>query len=359
MVTIREVKEDILQRARLRQETLERGAYDVPLHYSPLPLAELLDLLSQLEYRHNFLELAVPPPHPALHQRLKRFFKSLICKSFRWLMIRQVEFNTVALQQARAAAELMSAADQNHGEFMAALTALRLQVNALAQRLDRLETVPTGSESLSGNLSEEVQDAFLDKNAAYHLYLHYLKDHLPALTINCAQGDLLKLLISEGVTAEGIATDPALAEYCRERELPVIRAEAGDYLGQLADGCLGGIYLNAATGRQTPRELPELLGGCWSKLAKGGILIVDADNPDAPPHPTLSPQGGEDRVRGAVRPGLSVEVLRLLLDDQSFTLVDSIFSLPASKSAAEIAQTSTGLPFDRKQYRAYAIVARK
>ena len=140
-LTIHEIKEDILQRARLRQASIERGAYDVPLRYSPLPLARLLDLLSQLEYRRNSLELAVPPPHRALRERLKRFFKNFICKCFRWLLIRQVEFNTVALEHAQEAARLLDLADQNHGDVTAAVTALRLQINSLGQRLSRLEAV--------------------------------------------------------------------------------------------------------------------------------------------------------------------------------------------------------------------------
>ena len=99
--TIHDIKEEVLHRARERQASLSRGAYDVPLRYSPAQLTGLLDLLSQLEYRCDFLSLAVPPPHPAISERIKRFFKILVCKSLRWLMIRQVEFNAVALQQAR------------------------------------------------------------------------------------------------------------------------------------------------------------------------------------------------------------------------------------------------------------------
>src|SRR5262249_3162759 len=137
--TIQDIKEAILQRTRQRQAGLERGAYDVPLHFRPVPLAALLDQLSQLEYRCNFLDLAVPPPHPAFRERIKRFFKGLGCKGLRWLLIRQVEFNGVALEPARTAATLAALADKNHGDLLAALTALRLQVHDLDERISRLE----------------------------------------------------------------------------------------------------------------------------------------------------------------------------------------------------------------------------
>ena len=52
-LSIREIKETILRRARERQTKIERGEHDVPLHYTPLPLAKLFDLLGQLEYRET------------------------------------------------------------------------------------------------------------------------------------------------------------------------------------------------------------------------------------------------------------------------------------------------------------------
>src|SRR5438552_16385025 len=150
---IEEIKDAIVKRARARQAAIERGDYAVPLHYRPLPLPELLDLLGQWEYRRDALALAVPPPSPALAARLGRLCKLLVAQSLRWLLIRQVEFNTAAIRHAQALAELLAAVDRNQTEFLAAFTSLKLQVHALADRVAALERQPwTAAPSALGVL---------------------------------------------------------------------------------------------------------------------------------------------------------------------------------------------------------------
>jgi len=52
-------------------------------------------------------------------------------------------------------------------------------------------------------------------------------------------------------------------------------------------------------------------------------------------------------------------MLSLFLEQQSFTILDIVFSMPARAETVTVAAKSTGLPFDRKQYRDYYVVARK
>src|SRR5438132_8440103 len=144
--SVEEIKIAILERARERQASIARGALNVPLRYTALPLTALLDLLSQWEYRRDSLGLAVPPPAWGLAARLGRLCKSLVSRSLRWLFIRQVEFNTAAIRHAQALAEVLAVVDKNQAEFLAGLTNLKLQVHALngyfPQRLpaDRMAT---------------------------------------------------------------------------------------------------------------------------------------------------------------------------------------------------------------------------
>ena len=166
------------------------------------------------------------------------------------------------------------------------------------------------------------------------------------LVAGCQHGDFLRLLISEGVAAQGVERDAALAEACREQELPVSYAVAADYLDQLENGSLGGIYLSAAETCLAPRELGRLIGQCWRKLEKNGVLIAEAANP----------LGEAEESKWL--PQLQFELLSFLLDSQSFTIVDLLFSTPADRKAGECEQ-APGRPFDRKQYRHYAVIGRK
>src|SRR5207245_10940214 len=86
--TVREIQDGILHQARARQASIERGEYEVPLAYAPLPLTALLDFLSQWEYRRDALALAVPPPVPCLAPRRPPLCPHLILPLVTWLLLR-------------------------------------------------------------------------------------------------------------------------------------------------------------------------------------------------------------------------------------------------------------------------------
>jgi hypothetical protein len=363
---IQEMKEEIRRRALERQARIERGEYDVPIRYTPLPVLELLDLLAQLEYRVPSLDLAVPPWKPSWPERLKRFLKKGVCTALRWLLIRQVEFNTIALQQGRESARLHALADQNLGEFKAALTALKLQMHALAERLTQLEGRPmrarsrvalrhqaahgwTANGEAEGNEIRSISDAFPENTEeaglAYPAYLNYFKGRCNVLVLGAQRGDFLKVLLSEGIPARGVDADAQFAQFCCERELPVECAELSTYLARQEDGALGGIYFDLSYSSFTPRELGPLLGGCWAKLQKGAAVMVATRNPV---------RGVYEEANGSQLPA---ELLTFLIESQSFSVVDCFFSDPVDPEQPSVRRGDE--VFDSKQYRSCAVVGRK
>jgi hypothetical protein len=349
-LTIHTIKEEIRRRATERQARIARGEHDVPIHYAPLPMARLLDVLSQLEYRRDFLSLAVPPPSPSLSERCKRFFKQAVCTSLRWLLIRQVEFNTMALKHEHTAAELFSRTDQNQAEFMAALSALKLQIQTLTQRLVRLEADRT--KSVAETPARPWME-MTERPEVYQAYLPYFREEKDLLIVDDEGVDFLKFLLAEGLAARAVESDAALAEDAREHELPVLHADGLDYLNGIADGSLGGIFLGRRLGCRPPRELDPFLGRCWGKLRKGACLLIETWNPlcllaDA----SLAHAAPYERAT-------PVELLGFLLENTCFVIEDYLFSGPVSRDLECVAQAREGRSFDRKQYRAYAVIGRK
>jgi len=339
--TVREIQDGILHQARTRQASIERGEYEVPLAYAPLPLTELLDFLSQWEYRRDALALAVPPPAPGLAARWTRFCKSLVCKSLRWLLIRQVEFNTAAVRHARVSAEVAAVTDKNLAELVAAMTNLKLQVHALSERLAGLEAADAGS----GEAAMSPGDSS-NPPECYQAYFDYLKDADPIVVLGCGRGDFLRLLVSEGIQAQGVETDSNLVDFCRERELPVVQGKYQAYLDEIEDNSAGGIFLSPPSDL-TARDLTPLLASCWTKLRKGGRLLVETPNP-------------QFRLGSALGVHhLPVELLRFLLEGQCFSVVDSIFSRPEGHGMPPVTQTRENRPFDLRNYRTYAVIGRK
>jgi hypothetical protein len=343
--TIHEIKEEILWRARQRQASIERGEYDVPLHFVPLPLHRVVDQITPLDERYDFLHLAVPPANRSLLGRIKRVFKSLLCTGLRWLLIRQVEFNLLAVEQARASAEVLGEADRNLSELVATVQALQLQMHALRQRLARLENEPRNEEFSEEPRADNASLLGMEPCEAASAYLDYFKGRAPIRVIGCDRGDFLRLLISEGLSAQGVEPEAARAEYCRERELPVVCADPVDFLRRLKAESVGGIFLSSSLLYLDRPTLGFILGHCWSAIAKNGLVIAEFAN-------------GVSR-RGLAPPELTAELVSFLLESQSFTVVDHIFSAPIHSALPAVTHARQGRPFDRNQYRLCAVVGRK
>jgi Methyltransferase domain len=234
-------------------------------------------------------------------------------------------------------------------------------VNTLVQRLARVEDAKTARRAVTKQAvaaSPPVPAGGLDLLAApqpfpddeeeekQRVYAAYFADRGPILNIGCGRGDFLKVLLSEGFQVEGIDADRGRVDELQDRELPVRCEEAIDYLSHVGDGLLGGVFLNHVFDGLAPRQISNLLALCWLKLKKGGVLIVETDNPAC--------------VAGsAVESTFSVDLLSYLLESQCFALVDQVFSRPIHAELPGLVQSSTGDTYDMKQFRNYALVGRK
>lgn len=331
--TISEFQQAILQQAQMRQAALQCGELDVPIHYSPLPLTALLDLLAQLDYRQDALALAVPPRDRSVTGYVKRSLKKLVASALRWAFIRQVEFNRVAFKHARETDDLLIRADRNHAEFAAALTALKLQVHTMNERIQQLEGGVAGHE-----LAPESDLSLLHSH-----YIDCMRNHQPIIVM-AGGADLMKTLVAEGLQAQGVETDTQRADDLKERELPVILADAHDPLGYFGEDSKGSVYIGPALAQAPVRDLADLLRSCWRMMHKGGIVVLEAVRP--PGHDTS----------GWCPP---VELLDFLLESEGFTFVEAIFADPINDSRPRLARTSTGDPFDQRSFRRHAVMGRK
>jgi hypothetical protein len=345
VLSIREIRNDIERRALERQAKIQRGEIDVPIHYFPVSVTTLYDRLAQLDYRTDFLSLAVPPAEPSLLGRFTVAIKALVCRCLRWLLIRQVEFNTVALDHAMESARQLASADQNISELYAAVKAMKLQLHTLSQRLAQLE----GERGASGpclsyrtaetnHASNQGADAPRSpiEDEKHQAFLGYFLERGPVLNIGCGPGGLLRTFLAESFPVKGIDGDGELSTRCKD---------AIDYLARIEDGMLGGIYLDHVLETATPKQIGDLLGLCWLKLRKGGVLIAETANPAGTNAESKEP--------------VSVDLLTYLVESQCFWIDDQLFSKPLRDGLPACVQSSKGNPYDMKQYRDYAIIGRK
>jgi SAM-dependent methyltransferase len=360
----------------------------VPFHHAPLPVDGLFRHETELAYRQDFLELAVPPAGPSFRDRVRTFVKRLFRTTLRWVLIRQVEFNGVLLEHLRESARLFTLLDRSMSEVVARVMTLQNQVETLngqnQQLHEEIASLHRKHQQLNDTLTAyrlrwkrlhqfdvngdaahplPLIDYFLFENQfrgpreevrrRQSVYVPYFKDQGPVLDIGCGRGEFVELLTAEQIPVTGIDANPDMADFCQELGLPVVRDEAMPYLGRQDDHSLGGIFLGRVVEQMSPDAFVQLLSLCWAKLRKGGVLVVQAINP-------LCPRACEDffvdptRVR-PVHPDL----LRFLFESQRLTILESIYTSPVDGQDEPVVRSAAGSRWDATRYQAHALVGRK
>jgi SAM-dependent methyltransferase len=128
---------------------------------------------------------------------------------------------------------------------------------------------------------DELRGSWTELSDRYRDIAERLADSGPVLDVGCGRGELLALLQQQGVEASGVELDPALAEEARARGLSV---EQGDGLARLAetnDGWLGGIVLIQVLEYLEAQDVADVVLLARDKLRPGGMLVIEAVNPQS------------------------------------------------------------------------------
>jgi SAM-dependent methyltransferase len=113
-------------------------------------------------------------------------------------------------------------------------------------------------------------------------YLDLLRDAGPVLDIGCGRGELLGLLRDAGVEARGIDADADMVAYAQGDGLDVEQGDAAEYLAQVGDHSLGGIFMAQVVEHLPPPTLARVLELAVRKLRAGGIFVAETINPVSP-----------------------------------------------------------------------------
>jgi 2-polyprenyl-3-methyl-5-hydroxy-6-metoxy-1,4-benzoquinol methylase len=115
------------------------------------------------------------------------------------------------------------------------------------------------------------------------VYVDLLANHEPVLDVGCGRGELLDLLREAEIEARGIDVDGGMVAYCREKGHDVKLAEATEYLDRQRDRSLGAIFAAQVIEHMPYEALIRFFALARTKLADGGILIMETVNPHSIP----------------------------------------------------------------------------
>jgi 2-polyprenyl-3-methyl-5-hydroxy-6-metoxy-1,4-benzoquinol methylase len=368
-LTVREIKDEIRRTATL--------------HQSALPLHELNELEALLNHDRDVLHLALLPTGTSPGHWLKGVVKKVVARCSRWLWRRQVAFNDVVAENASETTRLLGTLDGNVVDLAGVVVALQREVEHLRARqalsdrkianlnaslmAQRRRRTRDGVGQVS-NLPEIPEpgptvDYFLLENQLrgpreellqrHKVYVDYFRNADKVVDIGCGRGELVELLEAEGIPVWGVDADPDMADYCRERGLPVTKADGVEYLAELEDDSLGGVFLARVVEHLTPDAATQLFQVCWAKLRSGGVLVVETINPDCP---AALAAFHDNPTR--LRP-VPAELLRFLLESQGFDVQSTVYTAPISRESPPCVRFGDGVVGDAALYHDYALVGRK
>jgi SAM-dependent methyltransferase len=115
-----------------------------------------------------------------------------------------------------------------------------------------------------------------------HRYVEDFRSAAPVLDIGCGRGEFLSLLRDAGVEALGIDADADMVAYARGEGLDADQADVIEYLGELENGALGGIFMGQVVEHLPAATLVLALQLAAAKLRPGGLLVAETINPLSP-----------------------------------------------------------------------------
>jgi len=111
------------------------------------------------------------------------------------------------------------------------------------------------------------------------VFLPYFRGCSNVLALGCGRGELLQLMLKEGIGAQGVETNPTLVEYCRDNDLDVSRVDPLEFMEAQEDASLDGLILSRFAGHYPAARLTMMLNLCRDKMKEDAVLVIETPNP--------------------------------------------------------------------------------
>ena len=116
--------------------------------------------------------------------------------------------------------------------------------------------------------------------AGQKIYLPYFTGRHNVLDIGCGRGEFLESMRDAGVSAKGIDLSEESIALCRSKGLDAGRADLFEYLVNIPEASLDGIFCSQVVEHLPPDRLPEMIKLCASRLERNGVIAIETPNPE-------------------------------------------------------------------------------
>lgn len=118
-----------------------------------------------------------------------------------------------------------------------------------------------------------------DTQNAQKVYVPYFRGKKKVLDLGCGRGEFLELLKASNTNAVGIEMYEPFVKMCQEKRLEVYKKDAVEYVHELDDESVDGIFAAQLIEHLDTGKLVQLCQDAYYKLTKEGVLILETPNP--------------------------------------------------------------------------------
>jgi len=116
--------------------------------------------------------------------------------------------------------------------------------------------------------------------AGQRFYLDFFAGRREVLDIGCGRGEFLELAREAGIPAAGIDLSAECVAACQQKGLKARVAGLFEYLAELPEESLEGIFCAHVVEHLPPERLGEAIRLCATRLARGGAIAIETPNPE-------------------------------------------------------------------------------
>ena len=116
------------------------------------------------------------------------------------------------------------------------------------------------------------------ERTTHAFYLKFFQPGQQVLDLGCGAGYFVKMLREQGVEARGVDMDSAAIEKAQTQGLPVIQANAIDYLQKSPDNSVDAIFSAHLVEHLEVEVVYKLIEEAYRTLKPGGFLLVTTPN---------------------------------------------------------------------------------
>jgi len=116
--------------------------------------------------------------------------------------------------------------------------------------------------------------------AAQAVYDPHFRGRRNVLDLGCGRGEFLERMRALSVSARGIDLSEESVAMCRHKGLAAESADLFEYLSNLPEASLDGIFCSQVVEHIPPERLPEMIRLAVSRLERNGVIAIETPNPE-------------------------------------------------------------------------------